>query len=754
MLGDTGLQLPGQSVLNLFLPSDRSRLTSALANISTHPHQTLNALMHLPHQLGKFQLVRLTLEMLQSPQEPFVLLKCQVIDPQLKRLTPPSRSLLSNPRSIQFSGPIRLTRRSLPLLKPSLIRKLEVQQRVERERLIRVVIQAIRNSLDLTAIFSTTAQEIARLLQVDRVEIFQYIPLRKHWLNVADYRQDTNLPSILGVEISDAGVTATPKFRKLEVIRREHNSLPSEGVPYQFTTLFPGSWLIIPLYISSSLWGCLSLVRTKSDFSWQVSEAEISYIVADQLAIAIQQSQLYRQIQRMNSNLNRQTQAQIAQLKLAYEFEATLIRITEKIRNSLDEDQIMQTVVQELAQAIGADYCNAALYNLEQRVAAICYENTVSSTSLFQNKTVFMDDFPEQYQQLLQRQSFQFCPLYPFMQEERVAILACPIADDQEVLGDLWIVHQNYRCFGEQDLRLAQHVADHCAIALRQSRLYQTAQAQVSELEKLHHLKDDFLSTVSHELRTPMANIRMATQMLEVLVGQIEQSAADHYSLAGSSARINTTAPSSTISDLVAKITRYIHILQQECQRETQLINDLLDLSRIDSCNEPLPMSAIDVSEFIATITAPFAERASSQQQDLCLEIADDLPPLMTHPQSLERILTELLNNACKYTPIGRAIVVSATMREIEPCSGFLSLCVTNSGVVIPPESLTCIFERFYRVPNNDPWRHGGTGLGLALAKKLTEQLGGKIHVTSGADKTSFTVELPYNCCLDAHCVK
>jgi signal transduction histidine kinase len=326
-----------------------------------------------------------------------------------------------------------------------------------------------------------------------------------------------------------------------------------------------------------------------------------------------------------------------------------------------------------------------------------------------------MDNFKEGYGQLLQGQYFQFCSLLPNLERGKAAMFACPILDDQDVLGDLWLVSNAERVFTEQDIRLVQQVANQCAIALRQARLYQASQAQVEALEKLNRLKDDFLSTVSHELRTPMANIKMAAQMLEIVLRRDKLLDADAGSL-----------------------PRYFQILHSECQREIKLINDLLDLSRLEMATEPLFLTALSLQSWLPNIVKPFSERINSQQQHLEVVIPTALAPLSTDQSYLERIITELLSNACKYTPahgqIAVVVAVERTKARFE---------ISNTGIEIATSDRDRVFEKFYRIPNNDPWKHGGTGLGLALTKKLVETLGGSIWVTSEAGLTTFIVELP-----------
>ena len=421
-----------------------------------------------------------------------------------------------------------------------------------------------------------------------------------------------------------------------------------------------------------------------------------------------------RLIKQLNTDLERQVQERTAQLQRSLDVIALLNRITDKIRDSLEQEQIVQTAVKELNLGLAASCCNAALYDREQGTSTVCYEYTTTGFSL-KGRVSQMADYPELYDQLLQGQYFQFCSTVPNPVRGHVTMLACPILDDQGVLGDLWLVKQKHLTFDAQDIQLVQQVANQCAIALRQARLYLKAQTQVIELERLNRLKDDFLSTVSHELRSPMANIKMAIQMLAVVLGQ------------------------TGILDIeTSKAARYFQILRDECQREISLINDLLDLSRLEAGTETSILTTLDLQTWIPKIVGPFLERADRQQQHLAVDIATGLPPMTVDQSHLERILTELLHNACKYTPAGETITVSAHVK-----AETVQFRISNSGVEIAANERDHIFNKFYRIPGNDPWKHGGTGLGLALVKKLVDHLGATIWVESGLEQTTFTLQCP-----------
>lgn len=440
----------------------------------------------------------------------------------------------------------------------------------------------------------------------------------------------------------------------------------------------------------------------------------------------IQQSQLYQQVQQFNIELDLQVQAcsieihdRTTQLHRALEFESTLKRITDKVRDSLDEEQILQTAVRELAWALDVGCCNAALYDPDEGTSSVRYEYTASIAG-YHNRTIAMDSCPELYQQIWQGEHFQFCSITPSPVRGRVAMFACPMMNGEHPIGDLWLINPEDRVLNELEIRLVQQVANQCAIAIRQARLYQAAQTQVKELEKLNLLKDDFLSTVSHELRTPLANMRLAIQMLEHTLGTRPESS--HYT---------------------PKAVAYLQILHDECEREISLINDLLDLQRFESSQPCATADTIVLDDWLPTLVTPFQERAIARQQTLRIDIQSALPAIVSDPDSLKRILAELLNNACKYTPPRGSITLTVEANRAALHDPTICFQIRNSGIEIPSQEMQRIFDKFYRVPSGDPWKQGGTGLGLALVKRLVTHLRGTIGVESAAGQTCFTVCIP-----------
>ena len=422
-------------------------------------------------------------------------------------------------------------------------------------------------------------------------------------------------------------------------------------------------------------------------------------------------------LDRLNGVLEQKVQQRTAQLRQALNFEAIAKTIIERVRDSLDESQILATIVRELVEPLQLDRCQTGIYDLEHSTSQITYEY---SPSLPKNVSTVYEfaEFAEIYEQLLRGQSIQFGKLADLQRlqlSESVSILACPLKDERQTIGDLWLFRLNREAFSDDEIRLVEQVAASCAIAIRQARLYRAAKLQVAELERLNLLKDDFLKTISHELRTPLTNIEMGADTLKMLF-ELPDWQQKHFHSAQES----------------------LEILEEGCQREIKLVNDLLELVHLDARTEPIAVEAVDLNLVLSYTVKLFAQRAKQQQQHLNIYLPHDLPQIETNPSMFERVLTELLNNACKYTPQGEKIDV-----RMELNIPTLKLTVANSGIEITDTELGRIFDKFYRIPQQDRWQHGGTGLGLALVAKQVEYLGGKIEAKHEDKLLTMTVELP-----------
>lgn len=202
----------------------------------------------------------------------------------------------------------------------------QAQYQRQREQAFNQLTQAIRRSLDLPTIFSTATYEIEQLLEVDCVQIIQYLPEQKLWVSVAESCQRVGTPACQGLKIPDENNPITDQLKQLKVVRIDDTHCLQDEDNNTWVQTLSVHWLLVPLHFSDSMWGALALVMNTESYHWQDSQVELIGKVADQLAIALQQAELYKQsctamaqaqsqAQQLERTLIelRQTQAQLVQ---------------------------------------------------------------------------------------------------------------------------------------------------------------------------------------------------------------------------------------------------------------------------------------------------------------------------------------------------------------------------------------------------------------------------------------------------------
>ena len=601
---------------------------------------------------------------------------------------------------------------------PEIIAELKIQ--AERQQILAAISLRIGQSLNLETILQQTVEEVRSFLQCDRVLIYRFAPhwqgeiavesVTKPWISVLDQSfQDTCFTNDLAKDYCNG---------RIQVIE----DIDRVNLPDCYRRLLVACQakanLVIPITAKAKLWGLLIAQHCSSTRQWQQSNIELLKQLATKVGIAVQQANLHQQVRDLNINLEAEVEQRtsqlhhtLQQLKQALKSEELVRSITQAVRDSLDEKQILYAATKSLVQRLEIECCQIELYKQHHSITEVIYEYpTVPSDEPKIHRQV--SDYPELYQQLLAKKSLQFVDWLPTVghRQQQATRLVCSIFDNRGILGNLWLMRPKEEAFEPWETQLVQQIADRCAIAIRQARLYEAEQIQVQELEKLNLVKDDFLKTISHELRTPMSSIRLAIGTLENL---LEAELGAHPS---------------------PKIDRVMEIFHTSYKKQNQLVDDLLTLCYVDVASKPDVWQSVELITWIPQIVKTFS-LGTTQKQQLKLDLAANLPPLYTDSKMLRRVVNELLNNAYKYTPSGGNIIISTCQTDDR-----LLIEVTNTGIEIPIEEQGRIFDKFYRIPNHDPWQHGGTGIGLALVKKLVELLEGQITVSSQQQTTTFTL--------------
>jgi two-component system phosphate regulon sensor histidine kinase PhoR len=234
----------------------------------------------------------------------------------------------------------------------------------------------------------------------------------------------------------------------------------------------------------------------------------------------------------------------------------------------------------------------------------------------------------------------------------------------------------------------------------------------VTEVRRLESLRREFVANVSHELRTPVTAVRSAAETL--------QNAASEDPVAARA---------------------FIGIIERNAERLHDLVEDLLDLSRIESRGLKLNIEPLDLDAVYDQVLSLFGERAEKRGTFLAHEVPHDLPRVLADRRALEHVLTNLVDNAVKYCPAGTHIRLYAVAEGPD-----IELIVEDDGPGIEQRHLPRLFERFYRVDAGRSREIGGTGLGLSIVKHLVEAMGGTVHVESTPGVgTKFGVRLKSN---------
>ncbi len=239
------------------------------------------------------------------------------------------------------------------------------------------------------------------------------------------------------------------------------------------------------------------------------------------------------------------------------------------------------------------------------------------------------------------------------------------------------------------------------------------------ELRKIDAMKSEFVSIASHELRTPLAAIKNAIQLI----------------LQGKTGAINENQ------------TKFLSMAERNINRLTNILNNLLDLSKIESGKIELKFEDVVFKSLIELTVSSLRPQADGKSIKVISEISEGLPAVYGDKEKIEQILINLIGNAIKFTPEGGNIYVSATPFSEEREGGIshkVAISVKDTGIGISPEYLDSIFDKFYQVEGTLQRSVGGTGLGLAITKGLVETHQGKIWVESEVGKGStFTFTLP-----------
>jgi len=432
---------------------------------------------------------------------------------------------------------------------------------------------------------------------------------------------------------------------------------------------------------------------------------------ADQAVIAIENVRLFQELEARTAELTRS----VGEL-------TALGEVSQALSSTLDVETVLNTIVSRASQLAGAAGCSIyeydeaaeqfdlrATYNYDPEFVEALRAAPLRKSEGLMGLSVEMRG-PIQIPDITQPEAYQSSVRDTLIRFGYRALLSVPLLREDQIIGSLSFNRKAPGEFPPEVVDVLKTFATQSALAIQNARLFREIADKSAQLEAASRHKSEFLANMSHELRTPLnAIIGFSEVLAEKMFGDVNDKQAE-----------------------------YLQDILESGRHLLSLINDILDLSKIEAGRMELELTDFSVPQAIQNAGILVRERALRRRIVLHEVIADGVGGIRGDERKVKQVLLNLLSNAIKFTPEGGRIEVRAASTD-----GMVEVSVTDSGVGIAPEDHEAVFEEFRQVGTADK-KAEGTGLGLALSRKFVELHGGRIWVTSQVGiGSTFTFTLP-----------
>jgi len=578
----------------------------------------------------------------------------------------------------------------------------ETQEALERQTAVSDILKVISSSpTDIQPVLDAIASSAARFAAAEDASVLlvrgdvvvpaaHYGPVAMPYATPLDGRSVTGRAVLERRTMHSADVTADAEFP-----HSKESALRAGGTGQRAV-------LAAPLLVKDAALGAVVLRRQES-IPFTDRQIELVQTFADQAAIAIENVRLFKETQ---ESLERQT--------------ATAELLAAMSESAFDLKPVFEMVLEKSLALCAAEYGWIRQFDRDgtsRTVAAKRPDQTVATAEPLLDVRTGGGLLGRPYRE---RRTVHVADIASDPTVARSAAmvrigartgLGVPLLRGDEVLGVIVLVRIEVQPFSDREIELVESFARQAAIAIENVRLFNEIQEKSAQLEVANRHKTEFLANMSHELRTPLnAIIGFSEVLLQRMFGELNAQQADYLEDIMSSGR---------------------HLLT--------LINDILDLSKIEAGRMELELASFSLVAALNNAVTLVRERAQSHGIRLELDVAPQLDTVIADERKLKQVVVNLLANAVKFTPDGGTITLRA-VRE----NGHVRLAVHDTGIGIAPEDQARIFEEFQQATHLTEKSREGTGLGLALSKRMVELHGGTISVDSAPGKGStFTVALP-----------
>ncbi len=463
------------------------------------------------------------------------------------------------------------------------------------------------------------------------------------------------------------------------------------------------SGLTVPLRRGDQTVGAIEALSTQLNAFDQL-ERDALEMLGIQVGTALQNAQLYNQAQR-----------QLLEQSVVYQIGQDLTAI-------LDFQMLCNAMTQHMNRALNTTACMVGRYESAHRTLRIesdyrAPQHHAGRGPLLTGSYLTVDDNLAINEAIRTRQAVVVyaddpqapAPVRDLLHElGDCAHLIVPMVKASNVLGIVaWADQQPGRKFTPEDIQLARTLVAQATIALDNAMLFSELEAHARQLAEAHQLRTQFLATISHELRTPMNSIIGFTEMLvDGIYGEL------------------TTSQGSRLERI-----------RDNAYQLLALINDLLDLSNLQAGQLELHLEPASISDAIQTAVHTLETEIQAKGLTLTYELDDTLPRVAVDPPRLHQVITNLLSNAIKFTPQGGITIACHTIAQ--GGQRYVQTSVIDSGIGISQAHREIIFDEFRQVDGSSTRAYGGTGMGLAITKKLVEMMNGSIWVESELNRAA-----------------
>ncbi len=507
--------------------------------------------------------------------------------------------------------------------------------------------------------------------------------------------------SLVGRAIRDRRVVQTPDY-------------PAEAHDIRWVAdgdQRPRSTIAIPMLREGNPIGGIVLARAATGL---FSDEHIALLqtFADQAVIAIENVRLFQELQTRTRDLARSVD----------ELQA-LGEVGRAVSSTLDLETVLSTIVSQASQLSGTD--GGAIYEYDEEAEAFHLRATqnlamefvelLRSTRIPKGEgavgRMAVTFQPTQIPDIEQDASYQSRLRDAALREGYHALLAVPLLRESRIIGGLIVNRKAPGEFAPDVIELLRTFAAQSALAIQNAQLFQEIEEKSRQLQIADRHKSEFLASMSHELRTPLnAVIGFSEVLLDRMFGELNP-----------------------------KQDEYLQDILSSGRHLLSLINDILDLAKIEAGRMELEVADFHLPQAIDNAITLIRERAARRAITLEVEVDPRLGEIKGDERKVKQVLLNLLSNAIKFTPEGGRVGVQAGLVD-----GFAEISVIDTGVGIAPEDHEAVFEEFRQVGSDYAKKHEGTGLGLTLSRRFVELHGGKIWVKSQLGQgATFTFTLP-----------